>query len=382
MLFVVLLLAALHTAAQGPVLPPLGLRQPPSVDLGKDQYVRLVGEGLNITCTTRNPNFSYNVTWRHSAGKELTPVEEVTWLPSTGISTSSVLTMLALNVSDTGNITCTGTNEAGANSSTTHLQVVDQPYIRMSPVLSPTPPGNKTTVEVTEGKDLELRVRIEAYPEIREQWWDTPASAKASREFLGHNNRYEAALHLKRMQSGEQGKYVFNAWSSKANASITFHVHMFRKCGENGTWLLEPLPAQGVQVQLREYGPAEVTSALTLPPPGNRTTVECVAVNSVGLNRDTFVTDVSHAWLLTPILIATASLLLLLTIVLLYKYNHIRALSLELQLECRLGITAFASAGQDPETSTANGLRTNKRTSFFNPEVVESLFEVISQAFK
>ncbi|KAJ8383632.1 hypothetical protein AAFF_G00216030 [Aldrovandia affinis] len=321
------------------------LRQPPSVDLGKDQYVRLVGEGLNITCTTRNPNFSYNITWRHSAGKELTPVEEVIWL-STGMSTSSVLTMLALNVSDTGNITCTGANEAGANSSTTHLQVVDQPYIRMSPVLSPTPPGNKTTVEVTEGKDLELRVRIEAYPEIRVQWWDTPASAKASREFLGHNNRYEAALHLKRMQSGEQGKYVFNAWSSKANASITFHVHMFQSPTaalrwENSSTLTctstgHPAPtilwyrcsgirSTYVSSAAQEYGPAEVTSALTLPPPGNRTTVECVAVNSVGLNRDTFVTDVSHIWLstlLTPTLAATAGLLLFLMIILLYKYKQ------------------------------------------------------------
>ena len=38
----------------------------------------------------------------------------------------SILTIPAVELSDTGNITCTGTNEAGANSSTTYLLVIGQ----------------------------------------------------------------------------------------------------------------------------------------------------------------------------------------------------------------------------------------------------------------
>lgn len=31
-----------------------------------DEYVRIVGERLQIRCMTHNPNFNYNVTWNYT----------------------------------------------------------------------------------------------------------------------------------------------------------------------------------------------------------------------------------------------------------------------------------------------------------------------------
>lgn len=39
----------------------------------------------------------------------------------------SILTISAVDLADTGNITCIGTNEAGENSTTTYLLVVGKP---------------------------------------------------------------------------------------------------------------------------------------------------------------------------------------------------------------------------------------------------------------
>lgn len=42
----------------------------------------------------------------------------------------SILTISAVGLADTGNISCIGTNEAGVNSSTTYLLVVGKPQRR------------------------------------------------------------------------------------------------------------------------------------------------------------------------------------------------------------------------------------------------------------
>ncbi|XP_036403975.1 macrophage colony-stimulating factor 1 receptor [Megalops cyprinoides] len=338
------------------------LRFPPYVFLEKDEYVRIVGEHLRITCSTHNPNFNYNVTWKHTSRKTL-QVEENVHSENSRLDIQSILTIPAVNLSDTGNITCIGVNEAGVNSSTTFLQVVDGPYIRLSPRLSPKLVRQGTVVEVNEGEDLELRVMMEAYPQITEQGWMTPLSHNATsqeRTFYRHNNRYEAILLLKRMNLEEQGQYTFYARSAKANASISFTVQMYQKpvavvrwenittltcksfgypapsifwyqcsgirttCSENATSGPEPLQAQTVEVQREEYGPVEVESVLTVGPSSHRMTVECVAFNLVGMGSDTFAMEVSHK-LFTPTLAAAAAMagfFLFLLLILLYKYKQ------------------------------------------------------------
>lgn len=130
----------------------------------------------------------------------------------------SILTIPAVDLSDTGNISCIGTNEAGVNSSTTYLLVVgeshshktqdtkrlkhfgkigclfcaDKPYIRLLPQLAPKLAHKGLSVEVNEGEDLELTVLIEAYPHIVEHRWHTPPSPSTSTQehkLIRYNNR-------------------------------------------------------------------------------------------------------------------------------------------------------------------------------------------------
>ncbi|KAJ8405469.1 hypothetical protein AAFF_G00319420 [Aldrovandia affinis] len=338
------------------------LRFPPYVFLETDEYVRIVGEKLQINCTTHNPNFNYNVTWKHTS-RTMLSIEDKVHSEGSRLDIQSILTIPSVNKADTGNITCLGINEAGVNSSTTYLQVVDGPYIRLSPWLLPKLSQQGNDVEVTEGEDLELRVLIEAYPHILEQGWDTPSPGNISSQdhkFYRHNNRYEAILLLKRMNFEEQGQYTFYAKSAKANASISFNVQMYQKpiavvrwenvttltcksfgypapsifwyqcsgirttCSENATAVPEPLLAQTVEVQREKYGPVEVESVLTVGPSNSRMTVECVALNLAGVGSATFAMEVSHK-LFIPTLsgaAAMAGFFLLLLMVLLYKYKQ------------------------------------------------------------
>uniref|UniRef100_A0A669C5F7 receptor protein-tyrosine kinase n=1 Tax=Oreochromis niloticus TaxID=8128 RepID=A0A669C5F7_ORENI len=311
------------------------LRFPPYVFLETEEYVRIVGEKLKIPCTTHNPNFYYNVTWKYTTK-----------------SVKSTLTIAAVDLADTGNISCIGSNEAGVNTSTTYLLVVDKPYIRLSPQLSPKLAHEGLSVEVNEGDDLELSVLIEAYPHITKHRWDTPISpntATQEHKLIRYNNRYHAILQLKRMNIQEQGQYTFYAQSEMANASITFQVQMYQRpiavvkwenvttltCTSHGypppriIWyqcfgirptglqMAIPLQAPTVEVQREEYGAVEVESVLTVAFSNRRMTVECVAFNLAG--------DISLYWPFTSLLIGAAAILtilLVLLIFLFYKYKQ------------------------------------------------------------
>uniref|UniRef100_A0A667ZXZ5 receptor protein-tyrosine kinase n=1 Tax=Myripristis murdjan TaxID=586833 RepID=A0A667ZXZ5_9TELE len=274
----------------------------------------------------------HTVTWSYVM--KSTVEEKVRSSGENRLDIESILTISAVDLADTGNISCIGTNEAGVNSSTTYLLVVDKPYIRLSPQLSPKLAHQGLSVEVNEGEDLELSVLVEAYPHIIEQGWDTPTSPNTStqeKKFIKYNNRYHASLLLKRMNPQEQGQYTFHAKSHMANASITFQVQMYQRpvavvrwenvttltctsfgypapriiwyqcfgirptCSENTTGMQMPVPLQAptVEVQREEYGAVEVESVLTVGPSNRRMTVECVAFNLVGVSSDTFAMDVT-----------------------------------------------------------------------------------------
>ncbi|XP_077387869.1 macrophage colony-stimulating factor 1 receptor isoform X2 [Festucalex cinctus] len=341
------------------------LRFPPYVFLDTDEYIRIPGEELKIYCTTHNPNFNYNVTWIYTTKSKPTIEERVRSSGGNRLDIQSILTIPAVDLSDTGNISCIGTNEAGMNSSTTYLLVVDKPYIRLLPQLSPKLTHKGLVIEVNEGEDLELTVLIEAYPHIVEYSWQTPTFPSTSAQenkLIRYNNRYHASLQLKRMNAQEQGQYTFNARSELANASITFQVQMYQRpvamvrwenvttltctsfgypapsiiwyqcfgirptCNESNTGLqmATPLQAQTVELQREEYGAVAVESVLTVGPSSRRMTVECVAFNLVGVSSDTFAMDVSDK-LFTSTLTASAgilSILLLLLVFLFYKYKQ------------------------------------------------------------
>ncbi|KAJ8015320.1 hypothetical protein DPEC_G00024900 [Dallia pectoralis] len=338
------------------------LRFPPFVFVEKSDYVRIVGEKLAVCCTTHNPNFNYNVTWTYNSKKNFT-VEEAVVSQNSRLEIESCLTILSVDRSDTGNITCIGTNEAGVNRSTTSVLVVEKPYVRMAPQLSSNLAHQNLSIEVNEGEDLKLSVLIEAYPKIIAQHWDTPSSSGIHEHtFTRYNNRYYATLLLKRVNAQEQGQYTLYARSATANGSITFQVQMYQRpnavvrwenvttltctssgypapriswyqclgirdtCNENTTG--EPtttsLPAQTLEVHREEYGAVEVESILTVVQSNYRMTVECVAFNLVGESKDTFAIEVSDK-LFTSTLLGAAgilAILILLLIILFYKYKQ------------------------------------------------------------
>uniref|UniRef100_A0A8C2Q0S1 receptor protein-tyrosine kinase n=1 Tax=Cyprinus carpio TaxID=7962 RepID=A0A8C2Q0S1_CYPCA len=287
------------------------LHFPPYVFLKRSEYVKLVGEKFQISCTTNNPNFYYNITWTHSSRK-LPRAEEKSMMQGDRLAIESILTIPAVQLSDSGNITCTGQNEAGANSSTTHLLVVDEPYIRLIPKLSSELTHRGLSIEVNEGNDVDLRVLIEAYPPLISHQWETPTSHNAPLP----QNRYEALLFLKRLNFQETGRYTLHVKSSIKNASITFDIKMYSKyscksfqklynfifliafqftfiyCPENSTGL-QPIQTQTLALQKNPYGSVGVESVLTVGPSNQRMTVVCVAFNLVGQGRDTFAMDVS-----------------------------------------------------------------------------------------
>ncbi|KTG43454.1 hypothetical protein cypCar_00038208, partial [Cyprinus carpio] len=320
------------------------LHFPPYVFLKRSEYVKLVGEKFQISCTTNNPNFYYNITWTHSSRK----------------------------LSDSGNITCTGQNEAGANSSTTHLLVVDEPYIRLIPKLSSELTHRGLSIEVNEGNDVDLRVLIEAYPPLISHQWETPTSHNAplpQNRFYNYNDRYEALLFLKRLNFQETGRYTLHVKSSIKNASITFDIKMYTKpvatvrwenvttlscrsygypapsilwyqctgirttCPENSTGL-QPIQTQTLALQKNPYGSVGVESVLTVGPSNQRMTVVCVAFNLVGQGRDTFAMDVSDQLFTSAMCGATVAIvvLALLLIFMIYKYRQLLLLVLQVLL--------------------------------------------------
>lgn len=337
------------------------LRFPPYVHLKRNNYVKLVGEKLQISCTTNNPNFNYNVTWTHSSRK-LPRAKEKSTMAGDRLAIESVLIFPAVRLSDSGNITCMGQNEAGANSSSTQLIVVDEPYIRLSAKLSSKLTHHRLSIEVNEGDDVDLGVLIEAYPPLTSHWWDTPTSHNASlleQRFYNYNDRYEALLFLKRLKFQEMGRYTLYMQNTLRNASITFDIKMYKKpvatvkwenvttlscrsfgypaprilwyqcngvtvsCTENSTGL-EPIITQTVEFQKEQSGTVGVESVLTVGPSNQRMTVVCVAFNLVGQDSDIFAMEVSDK-LFTSTLsggAAAMTVLLLLLCFLLYKYKQ------------------------------------------------------------
>uniref|UniRef100_A0A8C1GNC7 receptor protein-tyrosine kinase n=1 Tax=Cyprinus carpio TaxID=7962 RepID=A0A8C1GNC7_CYPCA len=337
------------------------LHFPPYVFLKRSEYVKLVGERFQITCTTNNPNFYYNVTWTHSS-RTLPRAAEKSTMEGDRLAIESILIIPAVQLSDSGNITCTGQNEAGANSSTTQLLVVDEPYIRLSPKLSSKLTHRGLSIEVNEGEDVDLRVLIEAYPPLISHQWVTPISHNASlpeNRFYNYNDRYEALMFLKRLNFQETGHYTLYVNNSMKNASITFDIKMYTKpvamvrwenvttlscrsygypapsilwyqctgirttCPENSTGL-QPIQTQTLAFHKDPYGSVGVESVLTVGPSNQRMTVVCVAFNLVGQGTDTFAMDVSDQLFTSAMCgsIVAMVVLALLLIFMIYKYKQ------------------------------------------------------------
>uniref|UniRef100_A0A8C1BHJ6 receptor protein-tyrosine kinase n=1 Tax=Cyprinus carpio carpio TaxID=630221 RepID=A0A8C1BHJ6_CYPCA len=308
-------------------------QQPPAVSLPANRYVRIVGETLQIPCHTKNQDHSYNITWS-SSGK-------------VNIGNYLLLTIHQVKMSDAGNLTCTGQNQAGKNSVTAVLKVVDKPYIHLKPVLSSEYKVNGTDIEVMQGDKVELAVQTEAYPEVKWTRWKTPKSNHTHEEAFNRiNNRKVGAM--------DNGHYIYTARSASVNASIIFTVHVYQKpntlitwengvascvasgypvpriqwfqcedardmCSSNQTAAVELMATQSTLGDVREYEPVRVKSVLPVTNMTTTLTFECVATNIAGEDRDTFTYKISF-WI-TVVLIAALVLAILGMLILFYKHR-------------------------------------------------------------
>ncbi|KAG5270230.1 hypothetical protein AALO_G00190220 [Alosa alosa] len=339
------------------------LQAPPYVFLKQTEYVRIVGEELKISCTTHNPNFYYNVTWIHNCSHALRPEENV-HSKGSQLDIESIFTIPAVTPEDSGNITCVGINEAGINSSSTRLQVIDEAYVRVRVVQPSELDGG--LLEVAEGEDVQVQLLVDAYPALTSHTWTTPTSPSNTtleQHLYRHGPyRWEASLLLRRVNYQEQGLYTFTALSSKTNASISFKLLMYQHpvvavrrdnasaltcvsegypaptilwyqcsgihagCAENitGTESLSQLRAESVEVERAEFGAVLVESKLLIGQADRHITIDCVASNAVGQSRAVFAMEVPDKRFSTYLAggAGVVAFLILLLLILLYKYKQ------------------------------------------------------------
>ncbi|XP_036444733.1 macrophage colony-stimulating factor 1 receptor 1 [Colossoma macropomum] len=302
--------------------------RPPSVFIDMDEYVRIAGETLQISCYTTNQNHAYVVTWHNSAIKML-HVKDIVSSSQDLVHIKSILTLPEVSVSDTGNLTCTGRSRHGENSSTVSLTVVDKPYIHLTPVLKLRGRQFGADAKVMEGELLELSVEIDAHPPIQEKWWSTPRTQNSSiyeENFYRIERSYRnvTSLLLRGIRADESGQYIFSARSSSVNVSTHFKIHVYHKpsvvvkekngiltcissgfpkptirwqhcekfqstCGQcNSNHSVDLLAKQLTLEPMDEFRPV-VESGLSKSNITGKT-VECVAVNSVGESCETYFT--------------------------------------------------------------------------------------------
>uniref|UniRef100_A0AAY4BCL3 receptor protein-tyrosine kinase n=1 Tax=Denticeps clupeoides TaxID=299321 RepID=A0AAY4BCL3_9TELE len=299
------------------------VRTPPAISAEQDRYVRCVGETLEISCTFTNPNFVFTVTWTHSSVKFQTKPE----FQKNKVRITSIVKIKNATLSDSGNFTCTASNEAGFNSSTIHLQVIDEPYIRLRPIV---PDQQGRDIKINEGENLELDVEVESYPEIESQWWDTPThenSRNASLDFPSCGvsillfHRCKNTLRLKRIRAEERGQYTLHARSSRVYTSISFNVSVHQKPRVVGRWENRSLTCSATGFPLPSIYWYQLDFLLRFLLILYIIFCVCVTANFTSAR----VIEVWHSQVFTPSLMGASGLalvLLLILVVVFYKYKQ------------------------------------------------------------
>ncbi|KAG7273464.1 hypothetical protein CRUP_032712, partial [Coryphaenoides rupestris] len=233
---------------------------PPVVFINQEVFIRAVGESLDITCQSSNPNPRYTLTWTHThlQGLNRTPqhfYKDQRYYQNITVSLESVQKHHA------GNVTCTASNPAGIAMATASLTVVDAPYLRV--YLQPVHHANVSTlvvdanrsyvaangstlvvdasanrsyvaanastlVEVWAGRDVELSYLTEAYPPLAHHRWATPTEGNGSVSVYSKSDVLVSSLLLRRVHQDDQGTYTFFFSSPLLSGSQTIDLRVYR----------------------------------------------------------------------------------------------------------------------------------------------------------
>ncbi|NXU50066.1 CSF1R factor, partial [Turnix velox] len=340
--------------------------KPLSVMMDPVDHVRIVGEPFKVTCRVIAPSHMFDIQWVTAAKNVRT--EKKTSFENENYLISSILSVPAVTMEDSGKYSCVANNSAGFRNASTMLRVVERGYVLLTPVQA-------TSQEIALGESLKLQVHIEAYPKLLHSGWEhtNPFKISGTTTFTGEmfsgNNWYNNMLLLNRLQEDEGGLYTFYALNAETNASVTFSITVKSpprvckiKVPANDSSILQCMaigyPAPRIEwyqcpahsdrynenyklvlndsspqvVNMLPFQGVEVESVVPFHELGANFTFCCVAINTEGNASDVFhsltITRSVMAppnKLFSPILstcIGTSVLLLLLLLFLLYKYNQ------------------------------------------------------------
>ncbi|KAM5300600.1 macrophage colony-stimulating factor 1 receptor [Ctenodactylus gundi] len=339
---------------------------PPALTLEPAELVRIPGEAARILCSAINIEVDFTtVLKRGDTELKISPYNDYQ-----DDHYQQVLTLNLDNVDfqDAGNYTCMAQNALGTHSASMIFRVVERAFLNLTS-------EQDLLQEVTVGENLNLKVKVEAYPSIQGFNWTYLGPFSDSQHKLDFNvsndtYRYTSSLFLNRVKPTEAGYYAFLVWNTEGQNAITFKLTLryppevsIMRASINGSNTLfcqvsgYPQPnvtwvrckghtdrcekAQVLQIwedshpevlSQEPFHRVTIQSQLTIGTLEHNVTYECRAYNSLGNSSESFWTvpveahrSLPEELLFTPVMVACISamaLLLLLLLLLLYKYKQ------------------------------------------------------------
>uniref|UniRef100_A0A8B9L3Y8 receptor protein-tyrosine kinase n=1 Tax=Astyanax mexicanus TaxID=7994 RepID=A0A8B9L3Y8_ASTMX len=262
-------------------------RFPPYVFLKSTEYVRIVGEKLEISCSTHNPNFNYNVTWKCEA--------------FTSCFTAPVL-------KSTLKLKNTQRYKSNKTKSSTYTNIV---HVKHVCCISP-----------YRYEAVLLLSRLNSREQGRYTFYANSSKANASVTFSVQMFQ----LPVVELRQTNSSSVTCTSFGYPAPQITWYQCQGNRPtCTDNSTLSpAKPIPAETVEVEREEFGVVEVESVLSITPSDQKMTVECIAVNRAGKDSDTLFVENFEKLFTSSLVGATCvmAFLLLLLIILLYKYKQ------------------------------------------------------------
>ncbi|XP_075051843.1 mast/stem cell growth factor receptor Kit isoform X2 [Mixophyes fleayi] len=191
----------------------------------KSRLLVKTGEPFEVTCAVKDVN-TVQVSWINAA--YMTVTEKSKYINNVNFERNITLSSSSVQFNESGTYVCQAKNDIGVVNVTFTLDVLEMGYISLAVT-------ENTTVDVTAGENLVLRVYIDAYPRPDEKSWTymNETMLNTSGHFVESrdegNNRYVSELHLIRLKGNEKGTYTFYSSNFDANSSVSFNVFVKTK---------------------------------------------------------------------------------------------------------------------------------------------------------